>query len=581
MPNPLFVDFLAAVPRGAIYVDPLKLLAIFVVYVGWILFAQWVDKDALRVNTYRQIWNMVSLSVGALGLLLIMVLPFVAGLPAFIVVVGAYMITYVVHRNGLVVPDDRVMTPAHFQRIMREGFGKKQKLMEVKERVKITGPDRKLIVPPEDQAGRQQFAFAQDILYDALWRRSCEIHVLPAGQGSRIRLDIDGVAMERDPIARIDGDSFVAFMKRSAGLALDERRKPQKGKVTAQIGQTKVEVLVKTTGSTQGEALTLHVVGPERTMKVADLGMTEQQLTTFRNVMFGDRGLVVVTAPPSHGLTTTVYSLARSHDAFLQNIQLLEYERELDVENITQKTYTQSDEHPFQAELLKVFRSDPNVVLIPEIRDKASAVAASEGAAKKQIVYVGLPAADVFDGLARWMERIGDPAVVAKSLAALTHQRLVRKLCPVCKVAYKPDPATLQKINMPGDRVFHKPPDPQYDKNGNPIICQGCQGSGYVGRTAVFVVMQIDEELRSLIKRGANIADIKTAAIKKGGLNLQQVALQKVVDGVTSIEEVARASRASGAGQAKPAGGAPPAQAKKPPPRPAEGGGATPRPATE
>lgn len=580
MPNPLLVEILAAAPRGMIYIDPLKLLAIFVVYLGWILFAQWVDKDAVRVNTFRQIWNMVSLGIGALGLLLIMVLPFVAGLPAFLVLVGAYMITYVVHRNGLVVPDDRVMTPAHLQRIMREGFNKRQKMLEVKERVKLTGPDRKAITPPEDQTGRQQYAFAQDILYDALWRRAGEIQVMPAGQGSRIRLDIDGVPMERDPIARPDGDSFVSFMKRAAGLALDERRKPQKGKVTAQVGETKMDVQVKTTGSTAGEALTLHVVGPERTMKIADLGMTEQQVHTFRSLMFGDKGMMVLTAPPGHGLTTTIYSLARSHDAFLQNIQLLEHEREIDIDNITQKTYVQSDENPFQAELLKVFRSDPNVVLIPEMRDKASAVAASDGAAKKQIVYAGLPAADVFDGLARWMERVGDPAVVAKSLVAITHQRLVRKLCPVCKVAYKPDPATLQKINMPGDRVFHKPPDPQYDKNGNPIVCQGCQGSGYVGRTAVFVIMQIDEELRGLIKRGASIADIKTAAIKKGGLNLQQVALQKVVDGITSIEEVARASRAPGAAQAKSAT-APATGAAKPPPRPAGGGGGAPRPATE
>jgi hypothetical protein len=92
MPNPLIVEILAAVPRGAIYVDPLKLIAIFLVFVGWILFAQWVDKDAVRVNTYRQVWNMISLGIGALALLLLMLLPFVAGLPAFLLLVGAYMI---------------------------------------------------------------------------------------------------------------------------------------------------------------------------------------------------------------------------------------------------------------------------------------------------------------------------------------------------------------------------------------------------------------------------------------------------------------------------------------------------------
>ncbi|MBI5864805.1 MAG: Flp pilus assembly complex ATPase component TadA, partial [Planctomycetes bacterium] len=441
MPN--LVEILAAAPRGEIYIDPIKLALIFVAFICWVLFAQWTDKDTIRVNTYRQVWNMISLSVGAAALLLVVILPFVAGFSVFCVVVGAYMIAYVVHRNGLVVPEDRVCTPAHFQRIMHEGFSRKEKLLDVKERVKLTGPDRKTITPPEDQAGRQQFAFAQDLLYDALWRRTGEIQVVPAGQGSRIRLDIDGIVAERDPIARPDGDSFVAFMKRSAGLALDERRKPQKGKITAQIGTTKQEIIVKTTGSTAGETLTLHVVGPEKTMKVADVGMTEQQVTAFRNLMFGEKGMIVVTAPPGQGLTTTVYSLARTHDAFLQNIQLLEYDRELDIDNITQRTYVQSDEIPFQADLLKVFRSDPNVVVVPELREKASAVVACEGAARKQIVYTGLASADVFDGLARWIERVGDPAVVAKSLAAVTHQRLVRKLCPVCRVAYKPDPATL------------------------------------------------------------------------------------------------------------------------------------------
>ncbi len=576
MPIINLVEILAAVPRGAMYVDPIKLVAIFLAFTCWILFAQWVDKDAMRVNTFRQIWNMATLGVGAAALLLLILLPFVAGYPAFLVLVGAYMIAYVVHRNGLVVPEDRVCTPAHIQRLMSEGFRKKAKALEVKERVKLVGPDRKTVTPPEDQAGRQQYAFAQDVLFDALARRTGEMHVLPAGQGTRIRLEIDGVPAERDPIARTDGDSFVAFMKKAAGLSLEERRKPQKGKVSAQIGETKMEIIVKTTGSTQGEALTLHVVGPEKSMKVADLGFTPAQLEQFRSIMFGDKGLVVLTAPSGHGLTTSVYSMARSHDAFLQNIQLVEFERELDIDNITQKTYEQSEENPFQADLLKVFRSDPNVVVIPEIRDKASAVVASEGAAKKQIVYAGIQAADIFDGVARWIERVGDPAVVAKSLTAITHQRLVRKLCPVCKVAYKPDPKTLEKINMPGDRIFHKPPEAQYDKNGVPILCPGCQGSGYVGRTAVLVVLAIDEELRKLIKAGASPADLKAAAIKKGGLNLQHVALQKVVDGVTSIEEVARASRAPGAA-AKPAAPAPvgaaaAAPARKPSATPDDGG---------
>ncbi len=570
MPPPYLVELLAEIPRGAVYISPLKLILIFLLFTGWVLFAQWVDKDTIRVNTFRNIWNMITMGLGAVTLFVMLLAPFEIGVPVYAVANGGLMIAYVIHRNGLVMEEDKVMTAAHIKRLL-SGQGRKPKLMDVKERVRLTTPDRKHIELPEDQAGRQQFAFAQDILFDALWRRSGEIMIVPAGQqASRVRLVIDGIPVDREPIARADGDSFLQFMKKAAGLNLEERRKPQRGKLNAQIGETKFELVVKSTGSTAGESLTIHVVGPEKSFKVSDLGFTEAQLASFKSLMFAEKGLIVVTAPPGHGLTTTVYAIARSHDAFLQSIQLIETEREMEVDNITQKLYANTEEAPFQAELLKIFRSDPNVVLVPEPRDKASAVVLSEGAARKQIVYSSLPTADIFDGLQKWIERVSDPALVAKSLVAITHQRLVRKLCTNCKAAYKPDPATLQKINMPADKLLYRPPEPQYDKHGNPIICQGCQGTGYVGRVGVFVVLTIDDELRAVIKRG-QMAEILAAAKKKGGLSIQQAALQKVFDGVTSIDEIVRATRPAAPAKPKPTA-APAAAAAKP------AGGATAKP---
>lgn len=570
MPSPNLVELLALVPRGEAFVDPIKLVLVAVLFTGWALFAQWVDKDAVRVNTYRAIWNMITMGLGAVTLFVMLLAPFVMGVPAYAVINGGLMIAYVVHRNGLVIEEDKVMTPAHIKRLL-SGQGRKPKLMDVKERVRLSTPDRKVVAIPEDQAGRQQFALVQDILFDALWRRSGEIHVVPASQqASRIRLVIDGIPADREPIARADGDSFVQFMKRVAGLNLEERRKPQKGKLNAQIGETRFELVVKTTGSTAGESLTLHVVGPEKSFKVGDLGFTDAQLAAFKSLMFADKGLIAVTAPPGHGLTTSIYAIARSHDAFLQNIQLIEHDREMDIDNISQKTYTSSEESPYQAELLKIFRSDPNIVIVPEPRDKASAVVMSEGAARKQTVYGSFTSSDILDGLQKWIERVSDPALVAKSMTAITHQRLVRKLCPNCKAAYKPDAATLQKINMPADKLLYRPPEPQYDKHGNPIICQGCQGTGYVGRVGVFVLLPIDDELRAVIKRG-QIPEILAAAKKKGGLSIQQAALQKVFDGQTSIDEIVRATRPPAPPKPRPA--AAPATAKPaagdPAPKPA------------
>lgn len=555
-------ELLAQTPDSTMFINPWKLLAYVLLYAIWVLFAQWVDKDTIAVNTFRQIWNMVTSVVGIVSLLVLLLIPdFLFASLAFVVINGALITIYVVHRNGLVVPDSRVLTAAHIQRVINEGFGgkAKQKLMEVKELVRINGADRKLITASEDPVERAQYALAQQLLFDMLHRRAAIMLVEPAGEAARIKLSIDGIVAEREPMPRADAEGFVHFIKRIGALSLEERRKPQKGTIFAQIGETKFDVVVRTTGSSAGESLMLRTLGLEKTGRVADLGLTEQQLDTFRNsVMYGDRGLVLVTSPPRQGLTTSIYSISRSHDAFLQNIQMLEYERELDIENITQKAYTPSQEATFAAELLKMVRTDPNVIVVPDLRDAATAKVACDAAAKKQIVYVGLNSADLFDGLAKFIQLAGDAALVARSIAAVTHQRLIRKLCDACKAPYKPDPASMAKINLPADKILHRPPEPQYDKRGNPIICPACQGTGYVGRTAVFALLVIDDDLRKVIKAGGSAADLKTTAAKKGVLGLQQQALSKVLDGVTSIDEVARATRAAAPAKPQPA---PPAKA--------------------
>ena len=144
---------------------------------------------------------------------------------------------------------------------------------------------------------------------------------------------------------------------------------------------------------------------------------------------------------------------------------------------------------------------------------------------------------------------------VVKCLHAVTNQRLVRKLCTECKQAYKPDAAMLKKMNMPADKIFYRPPEPQYDKHGNPIICQNCQGTGYLGRVGVFEVLVVDDGLRQVLKSARSLADVESYVVKSGMVGLQASALQKVFDGVTSIQEVMRTTR----GGEKPPPAPPPA----------------------
>ncbi len=563
------LELLGQVPESGVYLQPFKLLGLFILFTLWALFAQWVDKDTVAVNTFRSIWNQSVVYAGLVALVLFLLLPeFWLGLAAFCVLNLSVGIAYVIHRNGLVVEDDKVCTPAHIKKVLSGGLrGKKQdKKRDVRERVKIVTASRKRLEIPEDDPEREQYALVQDLLFDALWRRATQVEITPAGQSSKIKVLVDGVGTEREPIGRPAGDAILSYLKTIAGLNLAERRRPQRGKLGAQLGEQKYELVVRTNGTTAGEFMSVRVIGAEKSFKIENLGFTDKQLTSVRDLMQADRGLVLISAPPGHGLSTTAYSVARSHDAFLQNIQMLEFEHEYDVDNITQHQYVQSDEKSFAQELLRVVRTDPDVVVLPEVRDATTAAEASKAAIHKQNVYAAIVSADAYEAVAKWIQLAGDAALVSKALIGVTHQRLVRALCPSCKTPYKPDATLMQKISAPPNKPLHRPPDPTFDKHGNPVLCQNCQGTGYVGRTGIFVVLAVDDEIRAAIRSGA--ADLRSVLARKGGMALQQQGLQKVFDGVTSIDELARATR-SAAGPA--ASAARPAPAASATPRPAAG----------
>jgi len=578
------VMLLAQLPETHVYISAWKLLLAAAIFTIWALFAQWVDKDTVAVNTFRVLWNLVLMAGGVVTLAILMLVPLAAiSLPAGLVVVAVSAGAYILHRNGLVRPEDKVFTPAHIQRKLRELFqGKKKKVVEVKERVLIKGADGRRIAIPTDELEREQYRLTQDLVFDAMWRRAAVVQVLPAGQATKLGYLIDGVPTERQPVTRPEGEAIVRFLKSTAGLDLEERRKPQKGSISVGIGENKVEVVVETKGTTAGEHLALRVLGDETHFKVRDVGLTESQFATAQEIMKLPRGVILVSSPPAEGLTTTLFSFVRSHDAFLQNIQTLEYRHDLKVDNITQRIFEPGEEKTFASELQRLLRSDPDIVVLPEVREQAAAVIASQGAAEKQKIYVGISGpTDVFDALKRWIGLVRDPALVAKSLNLVINQRLVRKLCTQCREQYKPDPGMLRKLNMPPDTVLHRVPEPQYDKHGNPIICQNCQGVGYFGRTAVLEMLVLDDELRPVIQRAKSLTEIQNAAAKRGGLGLQRQALQKVLDGTTSIQEVIRVTRggkhAAAGGASPPAAPAP--SPAKPRPKPTSGGGAAAQPA--
>lgn len=559
------LNLLAQLPEGNVYINPIKLGALLVVFVIWAFFAQWVDKDTIAVNTYRIMWNMTVVGCGVVGIILGLLVPtFLIGFLVYIGLILTVMVVYIIHRNGLVQPQDTICTMDHFKRFREQGFGgKKKKVKEVKERVRITGADRKVVTIPEDEFEREQYRLTQDLIFDMFWRRAAVVDITPAGQATRISYQIDGIATEREGMVRSEGDAVVQYLKGIAGLDREERRKPQRGQIATIMGENRHDIIVQTAGSTAGERLRLRVIGPEGSHKVGDLGFTPKQLAQVRKVMELRRGMILITGPAAGGITTSIYSFVRSHDAFLQNIQMLEYEHEVDVENVTQRLHKQSDDNTFAADLQKIVRSDPDIVVFPEIREREAAALAAKAAAERAKVYVGLIADDIFDALRKWTARVGDRGIVAKGLTMIINQRLVRRLCNECKQPYKPDAGMLRKLNMPTDAVLHRQSEPEFDKRGDQIVCQACQGTGYSGRIGVFDVFVFDDEIRKVIRTARTIAEVKNYAMKQGGLGLQAQAMHKVLDGMTSIQEIVRVIR--GENNSK----TPAATKPKPKPKPA------------
>jgi general secretion pathway protein E len=344
-------------------------------------------------------------------------------------------------------------------------------------------------------------------------------------------------------------EQTLEYLKTLAGLELEERRRPQQGKITAavQTGQDVeggfVDIEVRTSGSTQGEQMVLRVLAEEARFRLPDIGLPEDLLETLESIVHEQTGVVLVAGPRQSGTSTTLYAILRTHDAFVRNINTLEASKLMDLENITQTIFDSTAEAGYARQLLSVIRRDPDIIMVGECPNRETAQLVAKNTKKKKF-YVGFNAHDSFDALRRWAQLVGDNEVVASGLRAIIAQRLIRKLCPACRQSYHPDPGLLKKANLPPDSMFFQPPQQPATKRGKQVICPHCQGAGYFGRTGLFEVMLVDPTLVKLIRAGAPLramSQIKAACRKTGMIYLQEQGIRKVMEGLTSMDEILRA----------------------------------------
>jgi type II secretory ATPase GspE/PulE/Tfp pilus assembly ATPase PilB-like protein len=334
----------------------------------------------------------------------------------------------------------------------------------------------------------------------------------------------------------------------------EEHRRPQSGHFHASIGaggqaEKSVEIEVKTSGSTAGQRARLRLIAEESRFRIPDLGFAKDQQRIFEKLVALPKGVIIASGPRGNGVTSTLYAILRSHDPFVQNIHTLEAAQSMDLENITQHVFDSRDGSvSFGKRFRSLLRTDPDVAAAGDTPDPETLVCSAAAARQGKKIYLGMTARNCFSALRHYLQGVGDNTLAAAALVAITNQRLVRILCSDCRRAYKPDPTLLKKGNLPtgGNRPFYRPPNPnecEVDKQGNQLVCPVCQGSGYVGRTAILEMMVMDKELRVHLAKATAPPVFKAEVRKKGMLYLQEVALQKVYDGVTSINEVLRVTK--------------------------------------
>jgi len=389
------------------------------------------------------------------------------------------------------------------------------------------------------------------ILARALQEGASDIHVEPQEESIRVRLRKDGVLHQSfDRLPKKIIQSVVARFKIMAELDIAERRLPQDGKIRRIYQGRKVDFRVNALPSRYGEKVCLRILDNSATQLGLDKLITDSTiLENVREMASRPYGLILVTGPTGSGKSTTLYSILAERNDPTVNICTAEDPIEYSLPGITQVQVIREKGMDFASILRAFMRQDPDVILVGETRDKETAKTAIEAALTGHLVLTTLHTNDAAGAIARLDEMGIETFMISGALLGVLAQRLMRKVCTECRVAYNPTKADLARFGFSisseeGEVTFYKSntitAEQITEAKANGTICRKCNGSGYKGRVGVYEVMQMSEKLQTLINQGATTDRIKETAVEEGMVTLLAYSLNLVSQGYTTLEEVER-----------------------------------------
>ncbi len=414
---------------------------------------------------------------------------------------------------------------------------------EVTDAMKDVSSEREKVVTL--QSGKGDFIreekiaqIVSQILDFAIKSRASDIHIEPEERSTRVRYRIDGILQEKLTTPKELHDSLVSRIKILSGMKIDEKRIPQDGRFNFKGSDAEVDLRISSLPTTWGEKIVMRLLKKSGGVPdLQELGLRGRSLKNLEDAILRPHGIILICGPTGSGKTTTLYSVLSRLNTPKVNIVTLEDPVEYKIPGVNQVQINPAVGLTFADGLRSFLRQDPNIILVGEIRDQETADLAVQASLTGHLVFSTLHTNDASGALPRLLDMGAEPYLLASSMTCIVAQRVVRKIHDGCKEAYTPEAKIVQEIQDGLGNLWRPQGEVKFYKGKG---CPDCGNSGYFGRVGIFEAMPVTEKIGKLILERASSSDIEKQAREEGMITLKQDGYLKVVEGITTVEEVLR-----------------------------------------
>ena len=509
-------------------------------------FADSIDIEKLDLNlldnlpiTFARSRMMLPLSRGASGIELAVVDPFdILGIDQVAAAIGVRVEPVIIPKQQLI---DALNVAYDRHDRLKGSYGSmlESDTQKEKENAEPGFEDVVDLLGAGDDDEAPVIQFVNTTFVRAVRDRASDIHIEPHENRVIVRFRVDGVLQEVAEVPKRFHSSIAARIKIMAGLNIAEKRLPQDGRIRIKLAGKDIDIRVATVPLSHGERITMRLLDKSAVLLDIDtIGMDPKTLAEVKDMIVRPYGIILVSGPTGSGKTTTLYSALSKINTVDRNIMTIEDPVEYQLDGISQVAVNTKAELTFASGLRSFLRHDPDVIMVGEIRDGETAEIAIQASLTGHLVFSTVHTNDAAGAFTRLNDMGDEPFLVASSLLAIMAQRLVRRLCPDCKEPYVPSDAELQKIELTRAQVdeagghFHRP-----------VGCDKCRSLGYRGRSGIYEFLTVSDEVRKLVMERRDSGTIKKQALKDGMRTLRVDGGDKVLRGVTSVEEVLRVTQ--------------------------------------